>query len=118
MIEVIADKQLVFPLEEVPSTPEPKQNKTDSLPQSEACEVDVEPTKLSLSLKKPYHHNHQEPRSNELLKGSTNSSTLLQPKLQHFSKPVSSPEQEKVGNGVVPDNTNASTQWALRNFNE
>ena len=29
LIEVIADKQLVFPLEEVPSTPEPKQNKTD-----------------------------------------------------------------------------------------
>ena len=32
--------------------------------------------------------------------------------------PESSPEWEKAGKGVVPDNTDASTQWALQNFNE
>ena len=59
--EVIVDKQLVFPLE-VPRIPEPKQSKTSSLPQSEACGVDVKPYKLSLSLMKPYCHSHQELR--------------------------------------------------------
>ena len=44
-----------------------------------------------------------------VLKDSTNSSALLQPKLQCFSKPVSSSEQEKVGKGIVPDNTDTST---------
>ena len=74
--------------------------------------------KLSLLLKKPYHRSHQEPWSNGPLKDSTNSSALLQQRLQCFLKPVSSPEWEKAGKGVVPDNTDASTQWALRNFNE
>ena len=37
---------------------------------------------------------------------------------QRFSKPISSPEREKASKGVIPDNTEASTQWALRNFNE
>ena len=69
--------------------------------------------KLSLLLKKPYRHSHQE--SNAPLNDSTNSST---PMLQRFSKPVSSLDREKAGKGVIPDNTNASTQWALRNFNE
>ena len=111
-------KQLVSPLEEVPSAPEPKWSKTSWLPQPEACRVDAKPTKLSLSLKKPYHHSYQEPRSNRPLRNGTNSSTLLQPGLQYFSKPVSSPERKKTGKGVVPDNIDASTQWALRNFNE
>ena len=31
---------------------------------------------------------------------------------------MSLPEEEKVGKGVVSDNTDASTQWVLRNFNE
>ena len=44
LIIVIIDKQPVFLLEEVPSTPEPKQSKTGSLPQSEACGVDVKST--------------------------------------------------------------------------
>ena len=43
------------------------------------------------------------------LKDSNNSSALLQPKLQSFSKPVSSSEQEKVGKGIVTDNTDTST---------
>ena len=55
LIKVIADKQSIFSLEEVPSTPETKRSKTGLLPQSEACGVDVKPTKL-LSLKKPYRH--------------------------------------------------------------
>ena len=38
--------------------------------------------------------------------------------LKCFSKPLSSPEQEKAGKGVIPGNTDASTQCALRNFNE
>ena len=38
--------------------------------------------------------------------------------LQSFPKPVLSPEREKASKGVIPDNTDASTQWALRNFNE
>ena len=44
LIKVIIDKQPVFLLEEVPSTLEPKPSKTGSLPQSEACGVDVKPT--------------------------------------------------------------------------
>ena len=76
LIKVIADKQPVFPLE-VPSAPEPKRSKTGSLPQCEACGVDLKPTKLSLLLKKPYCHNHQEPWSKGPLKDCTNSSTLL-----------------------------------------
>ena len=43
LIKVIIDNQPVFLLE-VPSTPESKQSKTGSLPQSEACGVDVKPT--------------------------------------------------------------------------
>ena len=43
LIKVISDNQPVFLLE-VPSTPEPKQSKTGSLPQSESCGVDVKPT--------------------------------------------------------------------------
>ena len=35
----------------------------------------------------------------------------------HFAKPVNSPEREKAAKGVVPTNTEANTQWALRNFN-
>ena len=66
LIKAIADKQVVFPLEEVPSTMEPKQSKTSSVPQSKACGVDVKPTKLSLSLIKPYRHSHHEPQSNGL----------------------------------------------------
>ena len=119
LIKVIIDKQSVFLLEEVLSTPELKQSKTGSLPQSEARGVDVKPTKLSLAHMKPYSHSHQRPQSNGPLKDtSTNSSALLKPKLQCFSKLVSSPEQEKVGKGVVPGNTDASTQWAVRKFNE
>ena len=118
LIKVIIDKQPVFLLVEVPSTLEPKQSKTGSLPQSETCGVDVKPTKLSLLFMKPYSHSHQRPWSNGPLKDSTISSALLQPKLQCFSKSVSLPEQEKVGKGVVPGNTDASTRWALRNFNE
>jgi len=34
-----------------------------------------------------------------------------------FAKPVVSPEREKAAKGVVPPNTEASTQWALRNYN-
>ena len=34
-----------------------------------------------------------------------------------FAKPVVSPEREKAAKGVVPANTEASTQWALRNYN-
>ena len=49
LIKVIADKQSIFSLEEVPSTPETKRSKTGLLPQSEACGVDVKPTKLSLA---------------------------------------------------------------------
>ena len=77
LIKVIIDKQPIFLLEEVPSTLELKQSKIGSLPQSEACGVDVKPTKLSLALMKPYSHSHQRPRSNGLLKDSTNSSVLL-----------------------------------------
>ena len=44
LIKVIIDKQPVFLLEEVPSTLESKRRKTGSLPQSEACGVDVKPT--------------------------------------------------------------------------
>ena len=113
MIEVIPDKQPILLLE-VPSVLEPNLSKTSSLPQFEACGVDVKPTKLLLLLKKRYCHNHQEPWSNGPLKDCTNSSTLL----QHFSEPLSLPEQEKVGKGVIPDNTDASTRWALRNFNK
>ena len=61
LIEVITDKQPVFLLGEVPSSLEPKRSKPSLLPQSEACGVDVKPTKLSLLLKEPYHHSHQEP---------------------------------------------------------
>ena len=56
LIEIIADKQPVSLPEEVPSVLAPKRSKTGSLPQSEACGVDAKPTKLSLSLKKPYCH--------------------------------------------------------------
>ena len=54
LIKVITDKQPGFPLEEVPSTLEPKLSKTSALPQSEACGMDVKPTKLSLLFKNPY----------------------------------------------------------------
>ena len=91
LIEVITDKQPLSPLEEVPSDPKPKQSKTGSLSQSKACGVDGKLTKLSLLLKKPYSHSHQEPWSNGPLKDSTNSSTPLQQRLQRFTKPVSSP---------------------------
>lgn len=92
-IDVSTSKQLAPPLEE-PAAPKPKR-----------CKVGL--AKLSLSLKKP----HKAP-----LKDNTNFSA--QPKAQHFSKPISSPEQEKAGKGLVPQSTEASTQWALRNFND
>ena len=34
-----------------------------------------------------------------------------------FAKPVTSPEREKAAQGVIPSNTEASTQWAVRTFN-
>ena len=34
-----------------------------------------------------------------------------------LAKPISSPEREKAAGGVVPGNTEANTQWAVRNFN-
>ena len=39
----------------------------------------------------------------------------LQP-TNRFSKPVGSPERLKAAKGVVPLNTESSTQWAVRNF--
>ena len=63
---------------------------------------------MSLSLKKP----HCDQASNAPLKECTTYSK------QHFSKPVSSPEHEKASKGVIPSNTEASTQWDVRNFIE
>ena len=37
--------------------------------------------------------------------------------VSRFAKPVESPEREKAAKGVLPANTEASTRWALRNFN-
>ena len=34
-----------------------------------------------------------------------------------FAKPISSPERENAAQGVIPSNTEASTQWAVRTFN-
>ena len=34
-----------------------------------------------------------------------------------FAKPVTSPEREKAARGVIPCNTEASTQWAVRTYN-
>ena len=34
-----------------------------------------------------------------------------------FAKPVTSPEREKAAQGVIPSNTEASTQWAVRTYN-
>ena len=34
-----------------------------------------------------------------------------------FAKPISSPEREKAAHGVIPSNTEANTQWAVRTFN-
>ena len=118
LIEGIADKRVSTP-EESRNAPEAKQSKWNSVSPYKVCGSDTSKptTKLSLSLKKPYNSSCQT-SSNAPLKDSTNSSTLLQPRIQRFSKPISSPEWEKVGKGVVPENTSASTQWALRNFNE
>ena len=100
LIEAINDcKQLV---EEAPVV---WNQNNGSLSQSEAYGVDGKPAKLSLLLKKPYCHSHQQPWSNGPLKDSTNSSALRQQRLQCFSKPVSSSEREKAGKGVVPNNT-------------
>ena len=118
LIEGIADKQVSTP-EESRSAPKAKRSKWNSVSPYKVCGSDTSKptTKLSLSLKKPYNSSRQT-SSNAPLKDSTNSSTPLQPRIQRFSKPVSLPEREKVGKGVVPENTDASTQWALRNFNE
>ena len=35
-----------------------------------------------------------------------------------FSNPVNSPERAKAAKGVVPANTEASTQWAVKNFTD
>ena len=35
-----------------------------------------------------------------------------------FSNPVNSPERAKAARGVVPANTEASTQWAVNNFTD
>ena len=51
--------------------------------------------KLRLSLS----HQHSSPRNSS-----------------RFSKPVNSPERLHAAKGVVPANTEASTQWAVRNF--
>ena len=34
-----------------------------------------------------------------------------------FATPVTSPEREKAVKGVIPANTEASTRWAIKNFN-
>ena len=34
-----------------------------------------------------------------------------------FAMPKSSPEREKAARGVIPQNTESSTRWALKNFN-
>ena len=34
-----------------------------------------------------------------------------------FTTPVTSPERAKVAKGVIPTNTEASTRWAMKNFN-
>ena len=88
-IDVSTNKQRV-PLLEEPAAPNPKRCKAGS----------------SLSLKKP----RKAPLKD------TNSSAQSKP--QRFSKPISSPDRKKAGKGVVPESTDASTQWALRNFNE
>ena len=38
--------------------------------------------------------------------------------LSRFIAPVSSPEREKAAKGVIPANTRASSNWAIRNFND
>lgn len=37
-------------------------------------------------------------------------------KPSRFAKPTSSPNREKAARGVVPENTECSTRWALKNF--
>ena len=37
---------------------------------------------------------------------------------RRFAQPVESPEREKAAKGVIPAKTAASTQWALKNFND
>ena len=69
----------------------------------------LSPPRLSLSLNKLSRRGYT---SNAPLKDCTNSSEL------YFSMPVSSPERVKASKGVIPGNTEASSQWALRNFTE
>ena len=66
--------------------------------------------KLSLSRRKPSE-------TTEVKDGCLKDRTNTVPK-SRFSKPISSPEREKASKGVIPANTAASSQWALRNFNE
>ena len=87
LIRVIAEQPVSATLEEVSSAPEAK------LAHFHSLKLIKKPTKLSLSLKKPYRYSHQE--FNAPLNDSTNSSTPLQLILQRFSKPVSPPEREK-----------------------
>ena len=97
LIEVITDEQPV-PLLEVSSALEPKQSKKQTYFRS------PKPVEwMQSSLNYCCRYSYQEPRSNWPLKDTTNSSTLLQPRLQRFSKPVSSPEREKAGEGVNID---------------
>ena len=44
-------------------------------------------------------------------------STNQPKKANRFAKPVSSPERETAAKGVIPANTESSTQWAVRTFN-
>ena len=78
-------------------------------PQLQASVPDPKRSKLSLSLSKPRHKQ----LSDAPLKDSTNDSSR-----QRFAPPTSSPEREKASKGTIPSNTEASLQWALRNFNE
>ena len=76
-----------------------------------SCQTSTKRLKLSLSRRKPS-------KTTEVKAADLKDCTNTAPNSSRFSKLVSSPEREKASKGVIPANTAASSQWALRNFNE
>lgn len=76
-----------------------------------SCQTSTKQFKLSLYCCKP-------PNTTEVKVSHLKDSVNTAPKSSQFSKLISSPDREKVSKGVIPANTVASLQWAIRNFNE
>lgn len=73
--------------------------------------------RLKLSLSRGKVRDYRSASAPGPMRDLTNGKACVAGSSSRFAKPVTSPERKKAAQGVIPSNTEANTQWAVRTFN-